>query len=54
VRVREWDDAGERAYWVAPATEDEGYIGTFTEEEARRAFPYLFAAEEMPGGFEIG
>lgn len=53
VRVRKWDDAEESSYWIAPTVEDEGYIGMFTEDEARRAFPYLFAAREMPGGFEI-
>lgn len=53
VQVRRWDEVGESAYWIAPTVEDEGYIGMFTEEEARRAFPYLFAAREMPGGFEI-
>lgn len=54
VQVRWWDGSGEGAYWIAPTVEDEGYIGMFTEEEARREFPYLFAAREMPGGFEIG
>ncbi|WP_047865069.1 hypothetical protein [Rubrobacter aplysinae] len=55
VQVREWDGAeGESSYWIAPTVEDEGYIGMFTEEEARREFPYLFAAREMPGGFDIG
>jgi hypothetical protein len=53
-RVRRWNEEGERSYWIAPTVEDEGYIGMFTEEEARRVFPYLFAAREMPGGFEIG
>lgn len=53
VQVRRWDGSGEESYWIAPTVEDEGYIGMFTEEEARRAFPYLFAAREMPGGFGI-
>lgn len=53
VQVRRWDGDEEQAYWIAPTVEDEGYIGLFTEEEARREFPYLFAAERMPSGFEI-
>ena len=53
VQVRRWGGDEEQTYWVAPTVEDEGYIGLFTEEEARREFPYLFAAQEMPGGFEI-
>lgn len=53
VQVRQWDGAGESSYWIAPTVEDEGYIGMFTADEARREFPYLFAAQEMPGGFEI-
>lgn len=52
-QVRRWDGEGEHSYWIAPTVEDEGYIGLFTEEEARREFPYLFAAEQMPGGFDI-
>lgn len=54
VQVRQWDEEGEDSYWIAPTVEDDGYIGMFTEEESRRAFPYLFAALEIPGGFEIG
>lgn len=53
VQVRRWDGEEEHSYWIAPTVEDAGYIGLFTEEEARREFPYLFAALEMPGGFEI-
>lgn len=53
VQVRRWSGEEETSYWIAPTVEDEGYIGMFTEDEARRAFPYLFAAEEMPGGFDI-
>jgi hypothetical protein len=34
------------SYWIAPTVEDEGYIGMFTEDEARRAFPDLFAVRE--------
>lgn len=52
-QVRRWEGEEEHSYWVAPTVEDEGYIGMFTEEEARREFPYLFAAEEMPGGFGV-
>lgn len=53
VQVRRWSGQDESSLWIAPTVEDEGYIGAFTEEEARRAFPYLFSALEMPGGFEI-
>ena len=53
VQVRRWEGDEEQSYWIAPTVEDEGYIGMFTEEEARREFPYLFAALDMPGGFEI-
>lgn len=53
VQFRRWDESGEESYWLAPTVEDEGYIGMFSEEEARRAFPYLFAAWELPGGIEI-
>ena len=54
VRVHQWNEEGESSYWIAPTVEDEGYIGMFTEEEVRQGFPYLFAALEVPGGFEIG
>lgn len=53
VQVRHWEGEEENSYWIAPTVEDEGYIGVFTEKEARQEFPYLFAAQEMPGGFEI-
>lgn len=54
VRVHQRNEEGESSYWIAPTVEDEGYIGMFTEEEVRRDLPYLLAALEMPGGFEIG
>lgn len=54
VQVRRWEGEEEQSYWIAPTVEDEGYIGMFTEDEARREFPYLFAARELPGGFELG
>ena len=53
VQVRRWEGEEEHSYWIAPTVEDAGYIGLFTEEEARREFPYLFAALDMPGGIEI-
>lgn len=51
VRVWEGGVGGEpSSYWVAPTVEDEGYIGMFTEPEARRGFPELFVAREGSGG----
>lgn len=40
------------SYWIAPTVEDEGYIGMFTEDEARRAFPDLFDDRAKQGGSE--
>ncbi len=53
VRLEEWEGEERRSRWLAPEVEDEGYIGLFSEGEAREAFPYLFAALDMPGGLEV-
>jgi hypothetical protein len=54
VRHSDSETGGETSsYWIAPTVEDEGYIGMFTEDEARRAFPDLFTAREKQGGSEI-
>lgn len=53
LQVRRWDEEGESSYWIAPTVEDEGYIGMFSEEEARRAFPYIFAALDIPDEFGV-
>lgn len=52
VLMEEWGP-GERRLWLAPVEEEEeGYIGLFSEEEAREAFPYLFAPLELPASVE--
>ncbi|CAN5252727.1 hypothetical protein BH24ACT16_BH24ACT16_13150 [soil metagenome] len=54
VRHSDSETGGETSsYWIAPTVEDEGYIGMFNEDEARRAFPDLFAAQAGQGGSEI-
>lgn len=52
VLVEQWDQE-ERRIWLAPVEEEEeSYIGLFSEEEAREAFPYLFAVLEVPASIE--
>lgn len=52
--MEEWGRA-ERELWLAPVMEEEErYIGLFSEEEAREAFPYIFAALGAPTFVEVG
>lgn len=45
-RVREWWDGGEEMLWLAPVEEgEESYMGLFSEEELRAAFPHLAAPD---------
>jgi len=57
ILAEEWrlGEGEHRELWLAPVEEEEeSYIGLFSEEEARAAFPYLFAALEAPTAIEVG
>ena len=44
-------EGGEETLWLAPVEEgEEGYMGLFSEEELRAAFPHLAAEHSDSGG----
>ncbi|QIN84587.1 hypothetical protein GBA63_19495 [Rubrobacter tropicus] len=52
VRMEERWEGGEETLWLAPVEEgEESYMGLFSEEELRAAFPHL--AAEHPGGTRV-
>lgn len=53
ILLEEWSRGENTRVWLAPVDEEEeSYIELFSEEEAREAFPYLFAALELPVSIE--